>query len=173
MNDVIKTPECTWPLKIKMAKGAAEGLRFLHTRNPPIVHRDVKTFNLLVDNDYNVALGDFGVSDSLETEDKRVATRWGTVTWMAPEVFDAGVYDCASDIFSFGMVLWEMLTAQIPFGDDTNPLLVHQLIDSGERPFIPGGTHPEYAKLIRDCWETDPAKRPSLDEILQRLDKCL
>jgi hypothetical protein len=66
-----------------------------------------------------------------------------------------------------------MLTAQIPFGDDTNPLLVHQLIDSGERPFIPQSTNAQYAQLIRDCWETDPNKRPSMEEILVRLDKCL
>lgn len=66
-----------------------------------------------------------------------------------------------------------MLTAQIPFGDDTNPLLVHQLIDSGERPFIPQATNPEYAKLIRDCWETEPSKRPTMDQVLERLDRCL
>ncbi len=171
VNDALKRG-CSWELKIKMAKGAAAGLKFLHELTPPIVHRDVKTFNLLVDGEYNVALGDFGVSEALETEDKRIATRWGTVNWMPPEVFDGGVYDTKSDIFSYGMVLWELLTNQIPFGD-TNPLMVHQLIDAGERPFIPNSCHPQYASLIRQCWETDPDQRPSLAHVLQMLDACL
>jgi len=174
VNDVIKAPGgCAWEIKVKMARGAAEGLKFLHELTPPIVHRDLKSHNLLVDNDYNVVIGDFGVSEALESEDKRFASRWGTVNWMPPEVFDGGVYDCKSDIFSFGMVLWEMLTGQIPFGDDTNPLMVHQLVDGGERPFIPASCHPEFARLIRACWEGDPDKRPYLDAILKSLELCL
>jgi len=172
VNDVLKRGFVSWEQKIRMAKGAAQGLLFLHERTPPIVHRDVKTYNLLLDKDYNVVLADFGVSEALETEDKRFATRWGTVNWMPPEVFDGGVYDTASDVFSFGMVLWELLTGQIPFGD-TNPLMVHQLIDSGERPFIPNSCQPLYARLIRKCWETDPEKRPSLGEIIHTLDLLL
>jgi len=90
---------------------------------------------------------------------------------MPPEVFDGGIYDTKSDIFSFGMVLWELLTGQIPFGE-VPPLQVLQLIDNGERPFLPAGVNPVFAQLIRDCWEEDPEKRPTFTEILLRLDMC-
>jgi len=171
VNDVLQNEQPSFELKIKIAKEAALGLQFLHNCKPPIVHRDIKTYNLLVDKDYRVVVADFGVSEALENEENRRATRWGTVNWMPPEVFDGGVYDTKSDIFSFGMVLWELLTGQIPFGE-VPPLQVLQLIDSGERPFIPAGVNAVFAQLIRDCWEEDPDKRPTFTEILNKLDLC-
>jgi hypothetical protein len=65
-----------------------------------------------------------------------------------------------------------MLTGQIPFGD-ANPLLVHQLVDSGERPFLPHSTHPQYAGLVRRCWQADPDKRPLFETVIATLDLCL
>jgi Ca2+-binding EF-hand superfamily protein len=172
LTDVLKSGDCPWGLKLRMARDAASGLLFLHRRNPPIVHRDVKSFNFLVGHDYRVVVADFGVSEALESDDKIVARRWGTINWMPPEVFDTGVYDLRSDVFSFGMVLWEIVAGQIPFGD-VNPLMVHQLIDSGERPFIPPNCDPDFANLIRDCWHQNPALRPTFAEVIVRLDQCI
>lgn len=118
-------------------------------------------------------VADFGVSEALETEDNRRAKRWGTVNWMPPEVFTGGVYDTRSDIFSFGMVLWELLTGQIPFGEANNQFMVLQLIDNGERPYIPTDCQPTFRDLIRACWETEPSLRPAFDQVIERLQLCL
>eukprot|EP01099_Mayorella_cantabrigiensis_P003735 TRINITY_DN281_c0_g1_i4.p1 TRINITY_DN281_c0_g1~~TRINITY_DN281_c0_g1_i4.p1 ORF type:complete len:375 (-),score=70.00 TRINITY_DN281_c0_g1_i4:82-1206(-) len=169
VHDVLKKG-CSWPYKLKLAVQAARGLQYLHHLKPPVVHRDLKSYNFLVADDDRVVLCDFGVSEVLETEANRKATKWGTVNWMPPEVFDKNIYDLKSDVFSFGMVLWEFVTVQVPFGD-ANPLTVLQLVENGDRPFIPAACPPSFKKLITECWSQSPDQRPDIDLVVKTLEE--
>ena len=90
---------------------------------------------------------------------------------LAPETLaDHGVYTIKSDVFSFGMVLWEILTQKTPY-EGKNPIHVVRSIDAGVRPDIPASTDPDFAQLIKDCWAQSPDQRPTFDVILSRLKK--
>lgn len=110
-------PEQTrWQIAIDMANGLA----YLHAQN--ILHRDLKSFNILLDNDYHAKISDFGLAklklETRNTSTGRLSNRSGTVSWRAPELFKRNsTATQASDIYSLGMVLWELLTRELPFKD--------------------------------------------------------
>ena len=114
-----------------------------------------------------------GASEALETEANRHAARWGTLNWMPPEVFNGQIYDLPSDVFSFGMVLWECLTGAIPFGHIANPLQVLQLIEAGERPPLPPNAEPTFSALVKCCWQAVPEQRPTFASVIATLDKVI
>jgi len=154
-------------LKVKMATDAARGMIFLHLHNPPIIHRDLKSLNLLVDQSYTVKVADFGISDMLENEATMTA-KSGTINWMPPEVFQGFTYTTKSDVFSYGMVMWEILTNEQPYSK-LNQFQILRLLDRGERPAIPPGSDTTYIKIMADCWAEKPDDRPPFTEILDRL----
>eukprot|EP01102_Stenamoeba_stenopodia_P008171 TRINITY_DN2329_c0_g1_i1.p1 TRINITY_DN2329_c0_g1~~TRINITY_DN2329_c0_g1_i1.p1 ORF type:complete len:1416 (-),score=301.38 TRINITY_DN2329_c0_g1_i1:218-4465(-) len=170
VNDVVTKENVEWKRIVNMAIDAAKGLQYMHENK--ILHKDIKSFNFLVANDYRVVIADFGCSEEIDPNDNK-AGLLGTFNWMPPEAFDPGVYDTKSDIFSYGMVLWEMLTAQIPYGTVNNQLMVLQLIDSAERPHIPAAAPETFANLIRACWDASPEKRPDWNEIITTLESLL
>jgi serine/threonine protein kinase len=91
-------------------------MAYLHEKN--VLHCDLKSSNLLIDENWNVKLCDFGLS-RIATKDKKKNKniRVGTPHWMAPEILRGGKYECPSDIYSFGILLWEMMTGKIPYKD--------------------------------------------------------
>lgn len=95
---------------LKLAIDVARGMYYLHQRQ--IIHRDLKTANLLLDENNNVKIGDFGVARIMEQTGCMTAET-GTYRWMAPEVIEHRPYDCKADVFSFGVLLWEMLTGEV------------------------------------------------------------
>ncbi|MCO5567834.1 hypothetical protein L7F22_021530 [Adiantum nelumboides] len=97
-----------WTIRMKIALGAAKGLAFLHGRDPPIIFRDFKTSNILLDNDYTAKLSDFGLArDGPQGDKSHVSTRvMGTYGYAAPEYVMTGRLTARSDIYSFGVVLW-------------------------------------------------------------------
>jgi len=88
----------------------------------------------------------------------------GTYRWMAPEVINHQPYDQKADVFSFAIVLWELLTAKLPY-DSMTPLQAALGVRQGLRPPIPQNTHPTVENLLKRCWEADPTMRPSFSEI--------
>lgn len=157
--------------KLKMAIDVARGMSFLHLHRPPIMHRDLKTLNLLVTDSDAIKICDFGMT-TVKTR-AYATTVAGTTQWMAPEILREGKYNEKADVFSFGIVLWELLTRQPPyFGMD--PMTVKQkVILENYRPAIPPATHPVYEKLVRECWDADPSKRPTFSECVSRLESLL
>lgn len=111
------------------ALDAAKGMLYLHTRNPVIVHRDLKSPNLLVTNDWVVKVSDFNLSKLVADTPVQVSMSSeynNNPRWTAPEVLEGQAATPASDVFSFGVVMWEMLTWQIPWSE-VNAFVVRKM----------------------------------------------
>ncbi|XP_020218062.1 serine/threonine-protein kinase STY46 isoform X3 [Cajanus cajan] len=101
--------------RLRMALDVARGMNYLHHRNPPIVHRDLKSSNLLVDKNWTVKVGDFGLSRLKDATLLTTKSGRGTPQWMSPEVLRNEPSNEKSDVFSFGVILWELMTQSIPW----------------------------------------------------------
>jgi len=156
---------------LKMASDAARGMNYLHQCKPPILHRDLKSMNLLVTAEYNVKVADFGLSKTFQKE--VLNSKMGTLNWLAPEVL-AGTepYGLKSDVFSFGIILWEMITRESPYAG-WNPLQIVKSMDRQERLPIPDTCPADYSKLISSCWAESTQDRPDFSDVLTSLKKLL
>lgn len=143
-----------------------EGLEYLHTRSPPVVHRDVKGGNVLVGLDCRVKLADFGCSKrSIETMSH---TMRGSIPWMAPEVICNTGYGRTADIWSFGCVVIEMATAASPWGKFDNPMAaMFKIAKSDATPPVPESLSSACRDFIGLCLQRDATKRPPATELLQ------
>jgi serine/threonine protein kinase len=162
--------------RMMMAKDAALGMNWLHCSNPNVIHRDLKTSNLLIDENGRVKVCDFGLSQ-LKTpgEDlKDGDSAKGTPLWMAPEVMQFRAFNEKSDVYSFGIVLWELLTRQEPFAHHNDyQTFRYAVCKKGERPPMPKHVEPRLKNLIERCWAAEPNDRPSFSDILKELDIIL
>lgn len=141
----------------------AEGMEYLHQNN--IIHRDIKSLNILLDDNMRPRICDFGISRKI---DDSMTKNVGTPQYMAPEVILKGEYGSKADVFSFGMLLYEMLKREIPFSN-LEPIAACKAIVNNERPALPRMTPHNLASLIKDCWDIDQAKRPTFSEIINRM----
>lgn len=142
-----------------------EGLVYLHTRDPPVVHRDIKGANTLVGLDGRVKLADFGCSK--RSQETMSYTLRGSVPWMAPEVIAHTRYGRSADIWSFGCVLIEMGSAKVPWGKFDNQLAAMVKIGmSKETPPLPQNTSAACQAFIQRCVQRDPSQRPNATELL-------
>lgn len=159
----------SWKLKLSIAIDTARGLNYLHQHSPPIIHRDLKSPNLLLDgSSRQTKVCDFGLARS---HSMRVMTgQIGTFQWMAPEVMSNNNYTEKADVYSFGIILWELLTRQLPYAN-MNPLQVsQQVVHHDMRPNPPKDCPKPYLELMTRCWHKNPRKRPSFDIIVTRLE---
>ncbi|XP_070024090.1 serine/threonine-protein kinase STY8 [Nicotiana tabacum] len=154
------------PTLLKVAVDVSKGMSYLHQNN--IIHRDLKTANLLMDEHGVVKVGDFGVA-RVQVQTGVMTAETGTYRWMAPEVIEHKPYDHKADVFSFGIVLWELLTGEIPYAYLTPLQAAIGVVQQGLRPTIPKDTHPKLAELLEKCWQQDPTQRPDFSEILDML----
>ncbi|XP_026398585.1 serine/threonine-protein kinase EDR1-like [Papaver somniferum] len=162
-----------WRRRILMALDIARGMNYLHHHNPPIIHRDLKSSNLLVDKNWSVKVGDFGLSRLKHATFLTTSTGNGTLQWMAPEVIRNEPADEKSDVYSFGVVLWELAALKIPW-NDLNPMQVIAAVGfMNQRNEIPKDTDPHWASLIESCWHSDPKCRPTFEEVLEKLKAML
>ncbi|KAL6522515.1 Serine/threonine-protein kinase sty46 [Orobanche minor] len=159
------------PALLKVAIDVAKGMNYLHQNN--IIHRDLKAANLLMDENEVVKVADFGVA-RVKAQTGVMTAETGTYRWMAPEVIEHKPYDHKADVFSFGVVLWELLTGKIPYEYLTPLQAAVGVVQKGIRPTIPKNTHPKLVELLERCWQQDPALRPDFSEvkeILQQISK--
>lgn len=159
--------------RLRMALDVAKGINYLHNLNPPILHWDLKSPNLLVDKNWTVKVCDFGLSRfkaNTFISSKSVA---GTPEWMAPEFLRGEPSNEKSDVYSFGVILWELATMQQPWNGLSPAQVVGAVAFQNRRLAIPQNTSPVLASLMESCWADDPAQRPSFANIVESLKKLL
>ncbi|KAJ9697674.1 hypothetical protein PVL29_007006 [Vitis rotundifolia] len=178
----------SWYIRMKIAFGAAKGLAFLHDAEKPVIYRDFKTSNILLDLDYNPKLSDFGLAkDGPEGDKSHVSTRiMGTYGYAAPEYIMTGHLSPRSDVYSFGVVLLELLTGRKSL-DKSRPAREQNLTDwalpllrekkkllniidprlEGDYPVK--GVH-KAAMLAYHCLNRNPKARPLMRDIVDSLE---
>lgn len=167
-----KEPLLWNPVRWNIAIDMGKGLSYLHSQK--IVHRDLKSLNVLLDSQYRAKITDFGLAKiKLETNSTTTKTKqvMGTTRWRAPELFKRNASpNVASDIYSYGMVLWEIASRQLPFHDAVDEITVMGWIKDGEQEKIPADAPASYAAMIQQAWQTSE-KRPQAHEMLVALRK--
>lgn len=175
--DLLHNPKVPlpWGLRKQMALDAARGMNYLHTSTPVIIHRDLKSLNLLVDDRWAVKVADFGLArfKANTASTSRYTMQCGTMQWMAPEVITGHVYTEKADVFSFGINLWELLTRDVPYRGMEVMQVGYAVLNAGLRPPIPADAPRDYAAVIKACLRADPAKRPTFAQIINALSKML
>ncbi|GAB4824413.1 Probable serine/threonine-protein kinase pbl9 [Ancistrocladus abbreviatus] len=179
----------SWSLRLKVALGAAKGLAFLHSAEIKVIYRDFKTSNVLLDLNYNAKLSDFGLAKDGPTGDKsHVSTRvMGTYGYAAPEYLATGHLTAKSDVYSYGVVLLEMLSGQRTV-DKNRPSGRHNLVEWA-RPYLTNkrkvfrildtrlegqynlnAAH-KAATLAFWCLSTEAKLRPTMAEVVKELEQ--
>ncbi|KAG2629977.1 hypothetical protein PVAP13_3KG513600 [Panicum virgatum] len=150
--------------RIHMALDIARGMNYLHHSSPPIIHRDLKSSNLLVDKNWTVKVADFGLSRLKRETFLTTKTGKGTPQWMAPEVLRNEPSD-----ENYGVILWELVTQKIPWENLNSMQVIGAVGFMNQRLDIPSDVDPQWTSIILSCWESDPQQRPSFQELLERL----
>ncbi|KAF8094654.1 hypothetical protein N665_0358s0035 [Sinapis alba] len=158
-----------WRRRIHMALDIARGMNYLHHCSPPIVHRDLKSSNLLVDRNWTVKVADFGLSRIKHETYLTTKSGKGTPQWMAPEVLRNESADEKSDIYSFGVVLWELATEKIPWETLNAMQVIGAVGFMNQRLEIPKDIDPLWIALMESCWHSDTKLRPTFQELMDKL----
>ncbi|XP_062007773.1 serine/threonine-protein kinase EDR1-like isoform X3 [Rosa rugosa] len=156
----------SWRRKLKMLRDICRGLMCIHRMK--IVHRDLKSANCLVNKHWAVKICDFGLSRMMTEANMKDSSSAGTPEWMAPELIRNEPFTEKCDIFSFGVIMWELCTLNRPWEGVPPERVVYAVANEGSRLDIPDNP---LGRLISDCW-TEPHLRPTCDEILSRLVDC-
>ncbi|XP_030449570.1 probable serine/threonine-protein kinase PBL3 [Syzygium oleosum] len=179
----------SWAIRIKVAVGAARGLSFLHDAKSPVIYRDFKASNILLDAEYNAKLSDFGLAKAGPTGDRtHVSTQvMGTHGYAAPEYVATGRLTAKSDVYSFGVVLLELLSGRRAV--DKSKVGVEQNLVDWARPYLGDkrklfrvmdtkleGQYPQKgactaASLALQCLNSDGKARPKMSEVLASLEQ--
>uniref|UniRef100_A0A8C4RUR3 mitogen-activated protein kinase kinase kinase n=1 Tax=Erpetoichthys calabaricus TaxID=27687 RepID=A0A8C4RUR3_ERPCA len=154
-------------LLVDWSMGIAGGMNYLHLHK--IIHRDLKSPNMLITYDDLVKISDFGTSKELSDKSTKMSFA-GTVAWMAPEVIRNEPVSEKVDIWSFGVVLWEMLTGEIPYKDVDSSAIIWGVGNNSLQLPIPESCPDGFKILLRQCWNCKPRNRPSFRQILLHLD---
>jgi len=174
--------EISWQQRLVMCAQVAQGMSYLHAANPRIIHRDLKSSNLLLKHSIYgpkdkvmLKVADFGLAKLVVPggEPSKMTTNAGTLLWMAPEILClSDSYDEKVDVYSFAIVLFELAFRILPYDDEVSLSALTNHVINGHRPDIedmsedcPG----VMLQLMIDCWAHDPAKRPSFIDALYSL----
>ena len=176
-----KQVQLSWKQKLKMCRDVAHGMTYLHESEPPILHRDLKSLNLLLTDKVSsatdgitVKITDFGVSKFLDESVNMMNTgQMGTCHWMAPEVLAGYHYSLPADVYSYGIVIWEIVCRETPYRGLNPTLIPYRVLNCNERPsmeLLPASCPEALRTLMVGCWQTDPALRPTFPQILDALE---
>ncbi|EXX61351.1 polo kinase CDC5 [Rhizophagus irregularis DAOM 197198w] len=156
-----------WNYKLLKLSTILLGLQSIHSAH--IIHRDLHSGNIFFDNIF-IYVGDLGISKSA-TESTDSIENYGIIPYMAPEIFQGQKYTEASDIYSFGMIMWEFMTGRRPFWNRVHDAELIIEICDGLRPPIVTNAPEGYIELMKDCWNSDPNKRPEATDIYNRINR--
>ncbi|CAN6812400.1 unnamed protein product [Brassica oleracea] len=153
---------------IEFVLDIARGMEYIHSRR--VIHRDLKPENVLIDEDFQLKIADFGIACEEEYCDM-LADDPGTYRWMAPEMIKRKPHGRKADVYSFGLVLWEMVAGAIPY-EDMNPIqAAFAVVHKNIRPAVPGDCPAAMKALIEQCWSVAPDKRPEFWQIVKVLEE--
>jgi len=173
LRNKITYPSINWNRRLHLLLGIAKGILRLHERG--ILHRDLKSLNVLIRADWSPCLTDFGESKSNVAVSARTHTPGvGTILWRAPEV-RKGKYARPADIYSYGMIMYEIATRELPYHELSDRMLSQALAESNT-PLIPeakncpsiAGCPPGYVGLMEECWRKAEL-RPTIIHIINRV----
>uniref|UniRef100_A0A3B1KH58 Receptor-interacting serine/threonine-protein kinase 2 n=1 Tax=Astyanax mexicanus TaxID=7994 RepID=A0A3B1KH58_ASTMX len=181
-------PVVAWPLRLRILYEIALGVNFLHNMTPPLLHHDLKTQNILLDGEYHVKIADFGLSKwrqlSISTRSgSKPAEMGGTVIYMPPEEYEPNKTrraDVKQDMYSYAIIMWEVLSRRIPYEDATNPMQIMFSVLRGLRPDTGPDSLPSdipsretLISLMTSGWTSNPDERPSFINCLIELEPML
>ncbi|CAH2285537.1 receptor-interacting serine threonine- kinase 2 [Pelobates cultripes] len=180
--------EIAWPLRFRILYEIALGVNFLHNMNPPLLHHDLKTHNILLDNDFHVKIADFGLSkwrmlsSSQSLSDH--SSPGGTIVYMPPEVYIPNAKNkrgsVKHDMYSYAIIMWEVLTRKQPYEGAINPIQIMYTVSNGNRPEISEDSLPVnlphrdvFISLMHSGWAKDPDERPAFLKCLLDLEPII
>lgn len=167
---------------LKCARSLAAAMKYCHEEAVPgsmVLHRDLKPDNIGFTLDGSVKLIDFGLARVVEkanpsSEDVyTMSGETGSLRYMAPEVAESLPYNHKADVYSFGIILWEMNAGKKPFQGLSREQFYESIVHGGERPPLNKKWPPELCDLISNCWDTEIEKRPNFGQIIEALDSLL
>lgn len=183
----------TWPLRIKICLQTSDGMAYLHSTKPTILHRDLRCANIFITDKSIVKVGDFGLikliqpfREACKADDCCCQSHHSacpmSMRWTAPEILQNpsskecdGIITTSSDVFSFGMVMLELVTMEDPFDEVESEQQVADLIQEGAEPELPRDVEflPQYKTLMKQCWNSNPEHRPTFKQVATRLKELI
>lgn len=152
----------------QLALDLARGLSYLHSQK--IVHRDVKTENMLLDKSRTLKIADFGVARVEASNPSDMTGETGTLGYMAPEVLNGDPYNRKCDVYSFGICLWEIYCCDMPYPDLSFSEVTSAVVRQNLRPEIPRCCPSSLSNVMKKCWDANPDRRPEMDEVVSLLE---
>eukprot|EP01117_Protostelium_nocturnum_P013138 TRINITY_DN4883_c0_g1_i1.p1 TRINITY_DN4883_c0_g1~~TRINITY_DN4883_c0_g1_i1.p1 ORF type:complete len:906 (-),score=213.57 TRINITY_DN4883_c0_g1_i1:66-2783(-) len=164
LYDYLRTNQISLDKKMEFIYGISKGMLHLHLEK--IIHRDLACRNILLSKHLEPKVSDFGLSRESQTVETGAVTSTavGPLKWMAPESITRREYSSKSDVWAFGVCIWEIIYVQDPFPEMT-PLEAALSVTNGNRLKISEGCPNTLEKLMKDCWETMPDNRPDFNRI--------
>ncbi|XP_044059170.1 LOW QUALITY PROTEIN: ankyrin repeat and protein kinase domain-containing protein 1 [Siniperca chuatsi] len=179
LNNLLASHNLMWPKKFHMIHEASMGMNFLHSMKPPLLHLNLKTSNILLDDHLHVKISDFGLIHWEEGMSKKLfmehLTARGNISYIPPETFTqcTDPPGTSFDVYSFGIVIWEILTQQKPYAGCSVTTVLLQ-VSHGKRPcveLIPEQKPHECDQIIsimRQCWDQDHRNRPQFSDTVRK-----
>lgn len=170
-----------WSDRYSLAWQMAKAINYLHNFNPMILHRDIKSMNFLLkyhgtnQMKYLIKVCDFGLAEIrreilVQSSLNDASQCVGSLVWKAPELFGkAARHSKATDVYSLGMVFWELATEKRPWHEYEDQTMIIAQVKLGERPEIPSNVPDDYQQWIHQAWHPDPQQRPSCFQLMQQI----
>ncbi|CAG8527876.1 7456_t:CDS:2 [Cetraspora pellucida] len=170
LSEFLAKKELSWKTRFKMVRNISNSIRKIH--NQEEIHKNLHSKNILVDEAKpHCVVGDFGIYKPLEKSNQI----YGNLPYIAPEVLHNNSYTIKSDIYSLGMIMWEISSGMQPFYDQMKKPDNELALDiiNGMRPKVVDGTPPDYADLMIKCWDACPKNRPDAKTIMKKMANLL